>query len=144
MTFGWAALWATDRVADYPHADPEDFRMQTRDLYIAPGDIGFWQAAIRESGDPDYPGLRTCIEDAEPFTIELLYGDHEGGQRTDHPFRDDPRGSRRRDEVVPVRGAALEFGSARSPVGCTAGMGPADQGRRPRSKASQRRSYQTS
>jgi hypothetical protein len=56
--------------------------MQTRDLYIAPGDVGFWQAAIREADDPDYAGLRTCIRDAEAFTIELLYGDHEGGQRT--------------------------------------------------------------
>ena len=38
---------------DVPHAAPEAFRMQTHDLYIAPANIGFWQAAIREAGDPD-------------------------------------------------------------------------------------------
>jgi hypothetical protein len=65
-----------------PHLDPEQFRRQTRDLYVAPNDIGFWQAAIRDSADPDYAGVRKDIEAAEPFTVELLYGDHEGGQRT--------------------------------------------------------------
>jgi hypothetical protein len=82
VTFGWAALLDYGPSPDVPHMQPEDFRMQTRDLYIASGDVGFWQAAIRESDDPDYPGLRKYIQDAEPFTIELLYGDHEGGQRT--------------------------------------------------------------
>ena len=53
-----------------------------RDLYIAPNDIGFWQAAIREPEDPDYAALRKDIEEVQPFTVELLYGDHEGGQRT--------------------------------------------------------------
>ena len=55
--------------------------MQTRDLYIAAGDVGFWQAAVRESSDPDYTGLSKNARDGEPFTIDLLYGDHEGGQR---------------------------------------------------------------
>ena len=31
------------------------FRTQTRDLYIPPGDIGIWQGALRELDDPDYP-----------------------------------------------------------------------------------------
>jgi hypothetical protein len=91
VTIGWAALVGYRPSADYPHAAPEDFRTQTRDLYIAPGDIGFWQSAIRESDDPDYPGLRTCVQAAEPFTIELLYGDHEGGQRTITRFGIIPR-----------------------------------------------------
>ena len=81
VIFGWSAF--TELVQnDVPHAPPEDFRMQTRDLYIAPGDIGFWQAAIRETGDPDYASLSRDISDRQPFTIEVLYGDHEGGQRT--------------------------------------------------------------
>ncbi len=81
VTFGWSVF--TELVlTDVPHAAPEDFRMQTRDLYIASGDIGFWQAAIREAGDPDYAALSRDIRDAQPFTIDLLYGDHEGGQRT--------------------------------------------------------------
>jgi hypothetical protein len=68
--------------ADVPHAEPDQFRMQTRDLYIAAGDMGFWQGAIREREDPDYAALTRVIQEGEPFTIELLYGDHEGGQRT--------------------------------------------------------------
>ena len=44
--------------------------------------VGFWQAAIREASDPDYPGLAQDIREGKPFTIDVLYGDHEGGQRT--------------------------------------------------------------
>ncbi len=76
-----------------PARDPEDFRMQTRDLYIAPGDIGFWQAAIREAGDPGlrraepgHPG-RAAVHD------RVLYGDHEGGQRTITRFGMIPAGA---------------------------------------------------
>ena len=54
VTFGWSVI--TGLPARHAARRPEEFRMQTRDLYIAPGDIGFWQAAIREAGDPDYPG----------------------------------------------------------------------------------------
>ncbi len=82
VIFGWSVLTELARTNDVPHAAPEDFRIQTRDLYIAPGDIGFWQSAIREAGDPDYAALSKDIQDVQPFTIDVLYGDHEGGQRT--------------------------------------------------------------
>jgi len=82
VIFGWSVLTELVRTNEIPHAAPEDFRMQTRDLYIAPGDIGFWQAAIREAGDPDYAALSRDIQGVEGFTIDVLYGDHEGGQRT--------------------------------------------------------------
>jgi hypothetical protein len=82
VTFGWSVLTELVRGNDVPHAAPEDFRMQTRDLYIAPGDIGFWQAAIREASDPAYAALSRDIQDGQGFTIDVLYGDHEGGQRT--------------------------------------------------------------
>jgi hypothetical protein len=81
VTFGWS-VFAEVVLNDVPHRPPEDFRLQTRDLYIAPGDIGFWQAAIREVGDPDYAALSRDIRDGQAFTIDVLYGDHEGGQRT--------------------------------------------------------------
>ena len=81
VIFGWSVF--TEYVgAEALHAAPETFRMQTRDLYIAPADVGFWQAAIRETGDPDYAALSKDVQDARPFTIDVLYGDHEGGQRT--------------------------------------------------------------
>jgi hypothetical protein len=67
---------------DVQHAEPEEFRMQMRDLFVAPSDLGYWQAAIRDKDDADYRWLVSDIEEATPFTIEMLYGDHEGGQRT--------------------------------------------------------------
>ena len=82
VIFGWSVLTVLVRTNEVPHPAPEDFRMQTRDLYIAPGDIGFWQAAIREEGDPDYAALSQDVQHVHPFTIDVLYGDHEGGQRT--------------------------------------------------------------
>lgn len=69
-------------LGDRDHAEPGRFRMQTRDLYVPAGDTGFWQAAIRDSEDPDHAALAKAIEAREPFTVELLYGDHEGGQHT--------------------------------------------------------------
>jgi hypothetical protein len=81
VTFGWFVF--TEQVLnDVDHAPPEQFRLQTRDLYVAPGDIGFWQAAIRDASDPAYVALSRDIRNGTPFTIDVLYGDHEGGQRT--------------------------------------------------------------
>ena len=71
--------------------------MQSRDMYVPPGDSSFWQAAIRERSDPDHDGLLTAITRREPFNIELLYGDHEGGQRTVTRFGIIPR--RDEDEI---------------------------------------------
>jgi hypothetical protein len=60
---------------------PDDFRNQSRDLYVPPGDTGFWQGAYRDPGQPDYEEARQAIKDGVPLTIDLLYGDNEGGQR---------------------------------------------------------------
>ena len=149
VIFGWS-LFTEPAGTDVPHAPPEDFRMQTRDLYIAPADIGFWQAAIREVGDPAYAALsqdirrRAAIYDRRSLRRPRRRPAHH------YPFRNDPPADGGRHQVVPERGAPLELGPARSPLGgragrCeAAGTGPTDYGRRPRSKASQRRSYQTS
>ena len=66
---------------DSRHPEPEEFRPQTRDLYVPAGDTGFWQGAIREPDDPFREGLREAFLAGEALTIDLLYGDHEGGQR---------------------------------------------------------------
>jgi hypothetical protein len=67
---------------DSPHADPEQHRQQTRDLYVPAGDTGYWQGAIRELDDPFRAGLDEAFSAGEILTIDLLYGDHEGGQLT--------------------------------------------------------------
>jgi len=62
---------------------PEDqFRAQTRDLYIPAGDIGLWQGAIRERSDPAHDEVARAISRREPITVELLYSDQIGEQRT--------------------------------------------------------------
>lgn len=81
VPFGWNARDGA-QYSDVPHADPDQFRMQMRDLYVGTNDTGFWQAAIREPEDPDYGWLSRAITKSTPFTIEILYGDHDGGQRT--------------------------------------------------------------
>jgi hypothetical protein len=78
---GWH-LRLGDLLSDHPHAEPGDFRPQTRDLYV-PGDgIAFWQAAIRDPNDPEYAGLAAAIRARQVFAVELLYSDDEGGQRS--------------------------------------------------------------
>ena len=59
-----------------------EFRRQTRDLYIPAGETGFWQGAIRDHDDPDLEGLRAAAETQARVMVDLIYGDHEGGQRT--------------------------------------------------------------
>jgi hypothetical protein len=63
------------------HPDLADFTRNSRDLYVPPGDIGFWQGAFRDPADARYLDARKAIESRQPWTIDLLYSDHEGGQQ---------------------------------------------------------------
>ncbi len=60
---------------------PDDFRPQTRALWVPPGDVAFWQGALREPNEGIYDPMRRAIESGA-VSIDLLYRDHEGGQRT--------------------------------------------------------------
>jgi hypothetical protein len=73
-----------DRVMgpDATHGAPEAYRRLTRDIYVPAGGLGFWQGAIRDPGDPLFAEARDAIEARRAMTLDLLYGDHEGGQRT--------------------------------------------------------------
>lgn len=73
------------------HPPVEDFRRLTRDLFIAPGEIGFWQGAFRDAGEPDFADARAAIEEPRRFGIDVLYGDHELGQRSITRFGMTPR-----------------------------------------------------
>lgn len=67
-----------------PRPELETFRHQGRDILIAPGDIGFWQGAFRDSGDPQYDeavAVAKSDDDEIALSIDLLYGDNDGGQR---------------------------------------------------------------
>jgi hypothetical protein len=60
----------------------EQFRRQQLDLYIPAGETGLWYGAIREFDDPTRAAVRTAAEQGERVAVDILYGDHEGGQRT--------------------------------------------------------------
>jgi hypothetical protein len=63
------------------HRDIDQFRLQSRDLYIPGGDIGMWQAALRHPEDPLRAQLAAAIDGGQPITVELLYSDLTGRQR---------------------------------------------------------------
>jgi hypothetical protein len=63
-------------------ADVASFRRLSRDIYVPAGDLGFWQGALRDPTDPQFSATREAIEGRRPITIDILYSDHQGGQRT--------------------------------------------------------------
>ncbi len=62
--------------------DPATFRPQTQDQFSPPNDVSYWGAAIRTADDPDRARVEAAFAGPNPLVIDLLYGDHEGGQRT--------------------------------------------------------------
>ncbi len=60
---------------------PEDFRPQTRALWVPPGDVAFWQGALRDPAERIFDPMRQAIASGA-VSVDLLYRDHEGGQRT--------------------------------------------------------------
>jgi hypothetical protein len=77
---GWR-LWP-ELLTVEDHVDLGPFRQQIRDLYVPATDVGFWQGALRDTSDPLFAGVSATIAQRRRFTVELLYSDHEGGQRT--------------------------------------------------------------
>ena len=87
---GWvfhpeAALGASE------HPPVDDFQRLTRDLYIAPGEVGFWQGTFRDAADPAFAAARSAIEEPRRLAVDVLYGDHELGQRSITRFSLNPR-----------------------------------------------------
>jgi hypothetical protein len=62
--------------------DPSTFSEQQRDLFVASGGLGFWQAALRDRGEERYERTKDAIGTAGRITVDLLHTDHEGGQPT--------------------------------------------------------------
>ena len=77
---GWRVELSSDLSAPAMPA-VEGFRRLTRDLYLAAGDVAFWQGAIRDTSDPEFGPLSQQIAARERVVIDVLYGDHRGGQR---------------------------------------------------------------
>jgi hypothetical protein len=78
---GWSVRVQAEGMANAPAPPLDAFRRQLRDFYIPAQQTGFWQGAIRDRDDPDYASIRAAAESGERVVVDLLYGDHEGGQR---------------------------------------------------------------
>jgi hypothetical protein len=68
-------------LAAAPRPQLDAFRRLTRDLYVAAGDVAFWQGAYRDPAEPEFAEVSERITSAERVVIDLLYGDHLGSQR---------------------------------------------------------------
>ena len=67
---------------DVSPPDVGEFRRLQRDIYVPAGGLGFWQGALRDPAEPLFGAIRESILERRAMSVDLLYGDHEGGQRT--------------------------------------------------------------
>jgi hypothetical protein len=94
VVHGWH--YYPDWGSGVPDPDLGEFHRQTRDLYVPAGDIGFWQAAFRDEADHQYDDACKAVTSRNQMTVDILYGDAEGGQRVVTRFGIQPR--QRQDE----------------------------------------------
>jgi hypothetical protein len=85
---GWHASAGLNTRSE--HADEHDYRSQTRDLYVPAGDVGLWQGALRDPTTDVHSALADAIDQREIISLELLYSDQAGGQRTISRFNVSP------------------------------------------------------
>jgi hypothetical protein len=83
--------WHFYRERRAEHAPVDDFQRLSRDLYIPVGDIGFWQGAFRDPAAAEFAEARAAVEARGQLTVDILYGDFEGGQRVISRFTLLPR-----------------------------------------------------
>jgi hypothetical protein len=78
---GWTSSAGLQPSRVAPTAE-DGFRRLTRDLYIPAGDVGLWQGALRDPSDAAHSPVADAVAQRETISIELLYTDQVGGQRT--------------------------------------------------------------
>ena len=88
---GWHVYPKIQLGAEVAPTPLEDFTMLTRDLYVAPDDVGVWQGSFRDPSSDGYRAARRAIEAPQRMSIDILYGDFEGGQRVISRFMLTPR-----------------------------------------------------
>jgi hypothetical protein len=71
---------------DRGHPELDEFTTQTMDIYVAPGDNGFWEGAYRDPSVEEFKEVTAAIEAGDALALHLLYGDFEGGQRVISQF----------------------------------------------------------
>ena len=91
LVHGWQVI-PDLAFGDHPHTEVDDFRRMIIDLYIPQGSPAYWFSAVRDADDPARSGLFSALSERRPFTVDLLYGDQQGGQRTISRFALRPAG----------------------------------------------------
>jgi hypothetical protein len=86
---GW--VFHPERLLENTHPAPADFRRLSRDIYVPANSIGFWQGVFREPLSEEFAIAAQAINARNTMTVDLMYGDHEGGQRTISRFSLIPR-----------------------------------------------------
>jgi len=81
---GWYLCTGLRRERTRPQI--EDFTTQNMDIYVAPGDFGFWEGAYRDPSVSEFKEVAAAIEGGDTLSLSLLYGDFEGGQRVISQF----------------------------------------------------------
>jgi hypothetical protein len=77
------------------HPPLEEFHRLSRDIYVPSGELGFWQGAFRDPTDRAFAAVGDATKARQPMTVDLLYGDYEGGQRVISRFAVIPVGEDR-------------------------------------------------
>ena len=88
---GWHLLPELEFRPDVTPTPLEDFTMLSRDIYVAHGDVGFWQGSFRDPASDGYRAARRAVEAPQRMGVDILYGDFEGGQRVISRFMLTPR-----------------------------------------------------
>jgi hypothetical protein len=76
---GWGVITGDYRQPE--HLPLDSFTRLTRDLYLGARELGYWQGSFRDPSSEEFVEVLRVIRAREPFGIEILYGDEEGGQR---------------------------------------------------------------
>jgi hypothetical protein len=87
---GWRMELSRD-LSGMTRPDVSEFQRLTRDLYVAVGDVSFWQGAFRDPTEIEFGEVATRVTARERMFLDILYGDHQGGQRVVSRFSLIPR-----------------------------------------------------
>jgi hypothetical protein len=109
---GWRVAPGRPSATD-PAPSVDQFTAQTRDMYVASGDVGFWQGALRDPQQDLFGTVAAEVAGRGQLLVDLLYGDFEGGQRVISRFNVTWRDPGHQDRPGP--GPGLDDGGAGSP-----------------------------
>jgi len=77
---GWD-FHAWDDIPDDARLRLDSFHRLSRDIYIAPNDMGFWQGALRDPSSEEFEYARRSVDSGDRIVVDVLYGDERGLQR---------------------------------------------------------------